>query len=146
MRARYGKENNKRLADESGVNRNTIIEWRDDATEPRPDKVAAIADALGENVIDAYIAAGIFTADEFAQFMISGVERGVSSRSLAAELLRRVELLDTTGSPTAHTRPLAAHEDAPRHVAAEEVEEGRARPRRGDDSSPSPSGDTVAGS
>ena len=89
MVERWGKQNIARLARDANIDRSSIYSWQDGA-DVEPATVGATAAALGANPIAAYIAAGYFTEAEFDAYRATGVERGVSNRALADEVLRRM--------------------------------------------------------
>jgi DNA-binding transcriptional regulator YdaS (Cro superfamily) len=47
-----------------GVNGSTVHRWRNGSRPGRPGEVAALADAYGGNVLEAFVAAGYLTAEQ----------------------------------------------------------------------------------
>lgn len=89
MIARWGKANLAQLARLSGLDRGNFYSWQR-GIQPEPSKVGEIAEALGANPIDAFIAAGYFTHEQFDAYRSAGVERAVSNEALAAAVLSRM--------------------------------------------------------
>lgn len=88
--------NNNQLADKIGMNRSAVGNWRNGkVAAPDPERVRAVAEALGVGIYDAYLAAGLLRQDDDLEVKV--VEVGVedlSTEVLVDELRSRLTRLD----------------------------------------------------
>lgn len=75
----------------SGISRTRLVDWRK-GRSVSPDNVRATANAFGTPVLQAFVAAGLLTAEEASQRPDAPIDPSVlSNDQLLAELRRRLE-------------------------------------------------------
>lgn len=99
--------NNNQLADKIGMNRSAVGNWRNGkVAAPDPERVRAVAEALGVGIYDAYLAAGLLRHDDDLEVKV--VEVGVEdlpTETLVDELRARLTRLDRLEGRAAELTP-----------------------------------------
>ncbi|MCD2127023.1 helix-turn-helix domain-containing protein [Rhodococcus ruber] len=98
--------NQSHLADTIGLNRGGMSQWRNGGVAPRDKQIIrAVAEALGTSVLEALVAAGYLTQDEWeAERNATPIEER-TDEELLQELLRRAQKRKPTPQPEPVKKP-----------------------------------------
>ncbi|MBD8056878.1 helix-turn-helix transcriptional regulator [Rhodococcus ruber] len=98
--------NQSNLADTIGLNRGGMSQWRNGGVAPRDKQIIrAVAEALGTSVLEALVAAGYLTQDEWeAERNATPIEER-TDEELLQELLRRAQKRRPTPQPEPVKKP-----------------------------------------
>lgn len=102
----HGGSVNTEIAKRVGVTPQSIGRWH--ASEPKPELVRAFAKAYGRPVLEAFVAAGLLTAEDANEQVVRSDSSQLSDEDLVNEVLARMR----RGGSRGDTAPMKQDQDA----------------------------------